>query len=155
MIAPRLAFALVALLLALPCATQVNPEAGKEGYQPTPGQAGKDVVWIPTPDGLVVKMLAAGELFDLIYVDGSHTALAVLIDLCFCASLLSVGGMMVLDDYWHDISEIGGPGALATWCREHSLGLGEDVVADLLGIGDPAERRRARFRRRLLGLHNP
>jgi hypothetical protein len=34
----------------------------------------------------------------------------VLIDLCFCASLLSVGGMMVLDDYWHDISEIGGPG---------------------------------------------
>ncbi len=56
------------------------------------------------------KMLAAGEQFDLIYVDGSHTALAVLIDLCFCASLLSVGGMMVLDDYWHDISEIGGPG---------------------------------------------
>jgi hypothetical protein len=56
------------------------------------------------------KMLAADEQFDLIYVDGSHTALAVLIDLCFCASLLSVGGMMVLDDYWHDISEIGGPG---------------------------------------------
>jgi hypothetical protein len=56
------------------------------------------------------KMLAAGEQFDLIYVDGSHTALAVLIDLCFCAGLLSVGGMMVLDDYWHDISEIGGPG---------------------------------------------
>jgi hypothetical protein len=56
------------------------------------------------------QMLERGEQFDLIYVDGSHTALAVLIDLCFCASLLSVGGMMVLDDYWHDISEIGGPG---------------------------------------------
>lgn len=56
------------------------------------------------------RMLERGEAFDLIYVDGSHTALAVLIDLCFCASLLSVGGMMVLDDYWHDVSEIGGPG---------------------------------------------
>lgn len=56
------------------------------------------------------KMLEAGDKFDLIYVDGSHTALAVMIDLCCCASLLEVGGMMVLDDYWHDISEIGGPG---------------------------------------------
>ncbi len=56
------------------------------------------------------KMLQADQKFDLIYVDGSHTALAVMIDLCCCASLLEVGGMMVLDDYWHDISEIGGPG---------------------------------------------
>jgi len=73
MIAPRLAFALVALLLALPGATQVNPEAGKEGYQPTPGQAGKDVVWIPTPDGLVVKMLAAVKTTkdDVVYDLGS------------------------------------------------------------------------------------
>ncbi|KSB91336.1 hypothetical protein AS593_23830 [Caulobacter vibrioides] len=56
------------------------------------------------------KMLAENQRFDLIYIDGSHTALAVMIDLCCCASLLEVGGMMVLDDYWHDISEIGGPG---------------------------------------------
>jgi predicted O-methyltransferase YrrM len=56
------------------------------------------------------KLQAAGERFDLIYVDGSHTALDVMIDLCFCASLLRVGGMMILDDYWHDISDIGGPG---------------------------------------------
>jgi len=34
------------------------------------------------------QMLERSEQFDLIYV----------------------GGMMVLDDYWHDISEIGGPG---------------------------------------------
>jgi predicted O-methyltransferase YrrM len=56
------------------------------------------------------KLQEAGERFDLIYVDGSHTALDVMIDLCFCASLLRVGGMMILDDYWHDISDIGGPG---------------------------------------------
>lgn len=56
------------------------------------------------------KMLASGDRFDVIYVDGSHAALAVMSDMCFAASLLDVGGMMVLDDYWHDISEISGPG---------------------------------------------
>ncbi|MFI4935766.1 MAG: class I SAM-dependent methyltransferase [Caulobacterales bacterium] len=56
------------------------------------------------------QMRAEGETFDLIYVDGSHAAVDVLIDLCFCASLLDVGGMMILDDYWHDISDITGPG---------------------------------------------
>jgi hypothetical protein len=56
------------------------------------------------------RMLAAGDSFDLIYVDGSHTALAVGIDLGYCAALLNIGGMMVLDDYWHQESEIGGPG---------------------------------------------
>ena len=38
-----------------------------------------------------------------------------------------------------------GPGALLTWCRDHSIGMGDDVVSDLLGIGDLSERRRARF----------
>jgi hypothetical protein len=56
------------------------------------------------------RMRDAGAVFDLIYVDGSHTALEVLIDLCFCASLLAPGGVMILDDYWHDISDVGGPG---------------------------------------------
>jgi hypothetical protein len=56
------------------------------------------------------KMQADGETYDLIYVDGSHTAVDVMIDMCFCANLLKVGGMMILDDYWHDVSDIGGPG---------------------------------------------
>jgi hypothetical protein len=56
------------------------------------------------------KMQSDGESFDLIYVDGSHTAVDVMIDMCFCANLLRVGGMMILDDYWHDVSDIGGPG---------------------------------------------
>ncbi|HKT54168.1 MAG TPA: class I SAM-dependent methyltransferase, partial [Caulobacteraceae bacterium] len=56
------------------------------------------------------KMQAAGERFDITYVDGSHTAVDVMIDMCFCANLLSVGGLMILDDYWHDVSDIGGPG---------------------------------------------
>ncbi len=56
------------------------------------------------------KMLERGETYDLIYIDGSHTAWAVGVDLAYCAALLEVGGMMVLDDYWHQESEIGGPG---------------------------------------------
>ncbi|MES2340649.1 MAG: class I SAM-dependent methyltransferase [Pseudomonadota bacterium] len=56
------------------------------------------------------KMLERGEAYDLIYIDGSHTAWAVGVDLAYCAALLEVGGMLVLDDYWHHESEIGGPG---------------------------------------------
>jgi hypothetical protein len=65
------------------------------------------------------KMLEAGAAFDLIYIDGSHTAWAVGIDLAFCAAMLSVGGLMVMDDYWHDVSEIGGPGVKQAVDRFH------------------------------------
>ena len=65
------------------------------------------------------KMLEAGRSFDLIYVDGTHTALGVMIDLCFCAAMLRVGGLMVLDDYWHQESEIGGPGVKQAVDRFH------------------------------------
>jgi len=46
------------LLLAL-CLTVVAPEAAlaQEPFQPQVGQAGKDVVWVPTPEVLVEKML--------------------------------------------------------------------------------------------------
>jgi predicted O-methyltransferase YrrM len=67
------------------------------------------------------KMLAEGETYDLIYIDGSHTAWAVGVDLAFCAALLNVGGMMVLDDYWHHESEIGGPGVKQAVDRFHGV----------------------------------
>ena len=72
MLASRLAVALVAVALALPGAAQVKPEQD-EVYQPTPGQAGKDVVWIPTPDALVTRMLEAVKTTkdDLVYDLGS------------------------------------------------------------------------------------
>ena len=73
MIGSRLACALLALILALGGAAEVTPEAGNEVYQPTPGQPGKDVVWIPTPDSLVVKMLDAVKTSkdDVVYDLGS------------------------------------------------------------------------------------
>ena len=44
--------ALFLTVLAVADATAQNPT-----YEPTPGQAGKDVVWVPTPQELVEKML--------------------------------------------------------------------------------------------------
>ena len=46
--------ALAILLTILPAADAV---AQNQTYEPTPGQAGKDVVWVPTPPELVERML--------------------------------------------------------------------------------------------------
>lgn len=43
------------LRLCIVCLYAIN--AAAQGYQPIPGQPGKDVVWIPTPDHAVHKML--------------------------------------------------------------------------------------------------
>src|SRR3569623_1978106 len=55
------------------------------------------------------RMLEAQRQFDLIYVDGSHAAWSVYVDLCYAAAVLQTGGVMILDDYWHDTYH-GGPG---------------------------------------------
>ena len=39
------------------------------------------------------------ELYDFIYIDGSHIAKDVLTDACMAWPLLNVGGIMVFDDY--------------------------------------------------------
>jgi hypothetical protein len=51
--------------------------------------------------------------------------------------------------YGATVIEVSGPAELLSFCRERSIGMGEDVVSKLLGMGDPTERRRARFRERL------
>ena len=33
-------------------------------YKPQVGQEGKDVIWVPTPEGLIDKMLAAAKVND-------------------------------------------------------------------------------------------
>jgi SAM-dependent methyltransferase len=48
-----LSFALIALVASSPAYAQ----QAQEPFTPTVGQAGKDVVWVPTPDSLVQKML--------------------------------------------------------------------------------------------------
>lgn len=47
-------------------------------------------------------LLAEGRRFDLIYVDGSHTAPDVLTDAVDCFRLVREGGALIFDDYvWH------------------------------------------------------
>jgi predicted O-methyltransferase YrrM len=45
------------------------------------------------------KLISNDEKFDLIYIDGSHTAYDVLTDACMSWGLLKQGGIMVFDDY--------------------------------------------------------
>jgi len=62
---------ITALLFACALANGQTPPT--DDYQPKVGQAGKDVVWIPTPDALVTKMLQAAKTTsdDLVYDLGS------------------------------------------------------------------------------------
>jgi len=54
---------------AMQATAQDFPKYGDEVYQPSYGQAGKDVIWIPTPDALVTRMLAVAKVTrdDLVY----------------------------------------------------------------------------------------
>jgi hypothetical protein len=51
-----LSFVLAAAVVAAQ-GTATQQTQGGQGYQPTVGQPGKDVVWVPTPQALVEKML--------------------------------------------------------------------------------------------------
>ena len=53
------AAALLAAALAIGSAPAAQPSAG---YTPMVGQEGKDVIWVPTPQALVERMLAAAEV---------------------------------------------------------------------------------------------
>jgi hypothetical protein len=58
----RLAAAsLAVLLLAFPAAAQQKPKPNQP-YEPQVGQAGKDVIWVPTPDEVVERMLRMAQV---------------------------------------------------------------------------------------------
>ena len=71
---------LIAGLSTWGCASTTATSGGTKpapaAYEPVRGQAGKDVIWIPTPEGLIEKMLNAAKvteqdrLFDLGAGDG-------------------------------------------------------------------------------------
>ncbi|MFM9884795.1 MAG: class I SAM-dependent methyltransferase [Burkholderiales bacterium] len=55
------AFTLAGLMGASAVFAQAQP-AAKNEYQPEVGQAGKDVIWVPTPDTLIAKMLVMAKV---------------------------------------------------------------------------------------------
>ncbi len=57
------AAALAALLIAAPAAAQKSAD-----YEPSVGQAGKDVIWVPTPDDVVERMLRMAQVTPKDYV---------------------------------------------------------------------------------------
>ena len=60
----RSKFSVLLLLVALTTAAcaQTKPSTTKDGFEPQVGQAGKDVIWVPTPQALVDRMLGLGKV---------------------------------------------------------------------------------------------
>jgi SAM-dependent methyltransferase len=60
---------LLATALAAPSGAQDFPRFGDDQYRPRLRQPGKDVMWLPTPDALVERMLAAAKTTnrDIVY----------------------------------------------------------------------------------------
>src|SRR5258707_5437752 len=56
------------LLLAVIFASSARAQPAKPDYEPRVGQAGKDVVWVPTPQALVDKMLDLAKVTPKDYV---------------------------------------------------------------------------------------
>ena len=54
---------------------------------------------------VLMEMIKKGEMFDFIYVDGSHLMLDCHIDLILSFQVLEKGGMMVIDDYFYNIDK--------------------------------------------------
>jgi SAM-dependent methyltransferase len=52
----------LSLAAGLSSATLTHAQTGGAGYTPQVGQAGKDVIWVPTPDAVVTRMLQMAEV---------------------------------------------------------------------------------------------
>jgi SAM-dependent methyltransferase len=63
------ALSLSLAVLSVPLDGLAQPAAPAKEYEPQVGQAGKDVIWVPTPDALVTMMLKAAKVVpsDLVY----------------------------------------------------------------------------------------
>src|SRR3970040_144182 len=58
----RFILLLLSVLFLVAAATAVPAQTPQQTFQPVRGQPGKDVVWIPTPDSMVDKMLAMARV---------------------------------------------------------------------------------------------
>ncbi len=68
MIFTRRAFQLLIAFCLVPATAGLAAESADKPYEPTVGQAGKDTVWVPTPQTLVDKMLDIAKVTPQDYV---------------------------------------------------------------------------------------
>ncbi len=61
-------WSLLALCLVIAASVLAQAQPAKEPFQPQVGQEGKDVVWVPTPQALVDKMLDMAKVTPKDYV---------------------------------------------------------------------------------------
>ncbi|HEV7392050.1 MAG TPA: class I SAM-dependent methyltransferase, partial [Burkholderiales bacterium] len=59
--APLLALVALSYALALSVPAAAQPAAGSKDFTPSVGQEGKDVIWVPTPQSLVDRMLQMAD----------------------------------------------------------------------------------------------
>jgi predicted O-methyltransferase YrrM len=64
-----------------------------------------DVIESKSFNALLYMINRETEKFDFVYVDGSHTAIDVHMDLCLSFELLKVGGLLYCDDYFWGFNE--------------------------------------------------
>ena len=58
--------------------------------------------WVEAPDYVAMpRLLAEGERFDLVYIDGNHAIEFVILDAFYADLLLDVGGQMAFNDCGH------------------------------------------------------
>ena len=64
-----LTFTGIAAITPQTVAAQTSQDYGDEVYRPSMGQAGKDVIWIPTPEALITALLTAAKVTkdDVVY----------------------------------------------------------------------------------------
>jgi len=53
----------------------------------------------PSSSALIELLSSGDKRYDLVYIDGSHTAPDVLLDAVLAFRLLRIGGVMIMDDY--------------------------------------------------------
>ena len=79
------------------------PDYGDEIYRPSMGQAGKDVIWIPTPPALITAMLRAAKVTkdDVVYDLGAGDARIPI------AAAKEFGAHAIGIEYDADMAELG------------------------------------------------
>ncbi len=67
------------------------------------GLAGRIKLCVGFSSAVLPRLMAAGERFDFVYIDGSHEARDVLFDGVMALEMLRDGGLLAFDDYlWAD-----------------------------------------------------